>query len=86
MKKYFSNPNTAKSSSEYKKVAPAHSYGRAVPMAGSLEACLCADELTYSKKCCKGYLINQGIGQIQSPYPTYGGARAFSNGFNLGFS
>jgi hypothetical protein len=86
MKKYFSNPNTAKASSEYKKVAPAHSYGRAVPMAGSLEACLCADELTYSKKCCKGFLINQGIGQIQSPYPTYGGERAFSNGFNLGFS
>lgn len=30
-------------------------------------ACLCKDKNTYSRKCCEGYLINQGIGQIQSP-------------------
>lgn len=30
-------------------------------------ACLCKDTNTYSRKCCEGYLINQGIGQIQSP-------------------
>lgn len=28
-------------------------------------ACLCKDTNTYSRKCCEGYLINQGIGQIQ---------------------
>ena len=39
------------------------SYGRAVPRNG-LMACLCADKNTYSRKCCKGYLINQGIGNI----------------------
>jgi len=82
MKKYFSNQ-----SSKYVnegKPAPAHSFGRAVPKSGALEACLCADELTYSKKCCKTYLINQGIGQTISPYPYPG--RAFSEGFSDGFS
>lgn len=81
MKKYFSN-NTNKYASEFKKLS-LYSYGRAVPKTGGLEACLCADKLTYSKKCCKGYLINQGIGQTISPYPV---ARAFSNGFSNGFS
>jgi hypothetical protein len=47
-----------------------------------MEACLCADKLTYSRKCCKGYLINQGIGNTISPYPSGGG---FSNGFSNGF-
>jgi len=28
------------------------------------KACLCIDKDTYSKKCCKGYLMNQGIGII----------------------
>jgi len=27
--------------------------------------CLCKDGKTYSSKCCKGELINQGIGSIQ---------------------
>lgn len=45
-------------------------------------ACLCLDSNTYSRKCCDGYLINQGIGSIESPYPTLG---AFSNGFSNGF-
>ncbi len=40
-----------------------YSYGLAVPRNG-LMACLCADKNTYSRKCCKGYLINQGIGNI----------------------
>jgi hypothetical protein len=47
-----------------------------------MEGCLCADKNTYSKKCCKGYLINQGIGNTISPYPSGGG---FSNGFSDGF-
>ena len=30
---------------------------------GSRRACLCEDN-TYSVKCCKGNLVNQGIGNI----------------------
>lgn len=30
-------------------------------------ACLCKDKDTYSRKCCEGYLIQQGIGNIQAP-------------------
>lgn len=30
---------------------------------GSRRACLCPDG-TYSRKCCKGNMINQGIGNI----------------------
>ena len=81
MKRYFSN-NSNRYAHEAKKT-PLYSFGRAVPKSGGLEACLCADKLTYSKKCCKGYLINQGIGQTISPYPAY---RAFSSGFSNGFS
>jgi hypothetical protein len=36
--------------------------GRNTPR-GSRRACLCKDG-RYSRKCCKGYLQNQGIGQI----------------------
>jgi len=32
---------------------------------GSRRACLCANG-TYSRKCCKGNLINQGIGRISA--------------------
>ena len=51
-------------------------------------ACLCANG-TYSRKCCNGNMINQGIGRIYS-----GGKintvikrppRAFSEGFSNGF-
>lgn len=60
-----------------------YSFGQAVPRNG-LMACLCADKHTYSRKCCKGYLINQGIGNIygsgireeESPW-----SQAFSNAF-----
>ena len=57
--KYTRNGDT----NEIRVVMP-YSYGKAVPRGGSLEACLCKDRLTYSRKCCEGYLINQGIGQI----------------------
>lgn len=60
-----------------------YSYGLSVPRNG-LYACLCADRNTYSRKCCKGWLINQGIGPMQgtgvreeeSPWSS-----AFSNAF-----
>ena len=80
-KKYFSN-NVNKYATE-QTAAPKYSFGLAVPRSGALQACLCADELTYSKKCCKGYLINQGIGNIQSPYFVH--PSAFSSGFSDGF-
>ena len=45
-------------------------------------ACLCIESDTYDVKCCQGALMQQGIGQTQSPYPKLGG---FSNGFSDGF-
>jgi len=57
-----------------------YSYGLAVPRNG-LMACLCADKHTYSRKCCKGYLINQGIGDI------YGdGEQLLENPWSEGFN
>lgn len=61
-----------------------YSYGKAVPRGGSLEACLCKDRLTYSRKCCEGYLINQGIGNITGT-PTTPTVTAWSSGFSSGF-
>ena len=49
----------------------------------SRRGCLCLDRDAYDVSCCKGYLINQGIGQIQSPFRTKGGA--FDKGFDEGF-
>ena len=49
----------------------------------SRRACLCLDEDTYRVDCCKGHLIQQGIGNTQSPPVTLGG---FSNGFSGGFN
>lgn len=57
-----------------------YSYGLAVPR-GGLMACLCADKNTYSRKCCKGFLINQGIGNI---YGT--GLRPIDSPWGKGFS
>jgi len=55
-------------------------YGHAIARGGR-EAVLGTDG-TYSKKNYKGYLINQGIGNITgTPY-----TRAFSNGFSDAFS
>ena len=47
------------------------------------QACLCANSNTYSRKCCDGALIQQGIGSTQSPPVTLG---AFSSGFSSGFN
>lgn len=81
MKRYLSQRVSARTGP--KNVA-LHSYGKSSPREGSITACLCKNRLTYSKECCKGLLIEQGIGNIISPYPYPG--RAFSNGFSNGFS
>lgn len=52
--------------------------GQAVPRNGR-QGCLCLDTNTYSRECCKGLLINQGIGQTQSAPVTLG---SFSTAFS----
>jgi hypothetical protein len=49
----------------------------------SRRACLCLNSDTYDVSCCKGHLMEQGIGVIQSPFRTKGGA--FSDGYSDGF-
>lgn len=49
----------------------------------SRRACLCLDRDTYSVSCCKGALMQQGIGVIESPTRTGGGG--FSAGYSDGF-
>jgi hypothetical protein len=49
----------------------------------SRRACLCVEEDTYDVRCCKGALMSQGIGQIESAVRTGGGA--FSDGYSDGF-
>ena len=48
----------------------------------SRRACLCLDSDTYDVRCCKGALMNQGIGVIQGTLTERGG---FSNGYDDGF-
>lgn len=57
--------------------------GRAIPRVHGKRGCLCADSNTYSKECCKGALIGQGIGQTQVAGGQVRGA--FSSGFSNGF-
>jgi len=63
-KKVYISKYTRNGDTNEIRVVMLYSYGKAVPRGGSLEACICKDRLTYSRKCCEGYLINQGIGQI----------------------
>ena len=49
----------------------------------SRRGCLCLDSATYSRRCCGGALMQQGIGQTQSPSVVIG---AFSSGFSNGFN
>lgn len=50
----------------------------------SRRGCLCLDSNTYSRRCCGGALMQQGIGNIQSPSVALGGfSSGFSNGFNI---
>jgi hypothetical protein len=48
----------------------------------SRRGCICLDTDTYDVKCCKGALMNQGIGQIEIAFVAKGG---FSLGFSDGF-
>jgi len=49
----------------------------------SRRACLCPEANTYDRRCCDGYLIQQGIGSIQSPYDNNKGA--FTDGYDTGY-
>ena len=50
----------------------------------SRRACLCLNSNTYSRKCCNGALMEQGIGNIQSPYVLDGAMNAaFNDGFEV---
>lgn len=55
--------------------------GLAVPHSRR-QGCLCLETNNYSKECCDGLLINQGIGQTQSPRGYRG---AFSTAFSFDF-
>jgi hypothetical protein len=59
-------------------------WGLAVPRKGSKTACLCEDGQTYSRKCCRERLIQQGIGKTQGEaLPTYAFKRPdFSNAWS----
>lgn len=48
----------------------------------SRRGCLCKDTNTYSTACCEGFLINQGIGKVESTIISPG---QFSSGFSDGF-
>jgi len=50
----------------------------------SRRSCLCLHSNTYSRKCCNGALLEQGIGVIQSSQ-NYALRGAFSIGFSDGF-
>lgn len=82
-KSYISKATRTPNSGDIKITMP-YSYGKAVPRGGSLEACLCKDRLTYSRKCCEGYLINQGIGSITGYFPPY--VPQVGNPWSAGFS
>lgn len=55
--------------------------GLAVPRNGR-QGCLCLETNNYSRECCDGLLINQGIGQTQSPRGYRG---AYSTAFSFDF-
>jgi len=48
-------------------------------------SCLCLHSNTYSRKCCNGALLEQGIGVIQGTAVPLG-MGAFSDGFSDGFN
>jgi hypothetical protein len=47
-------------------------------------SCLCLHSNTYSRKCCNGALIEQGVGSITGNYD-YAARGAFNIGFSDGF-
>jgi hypothetical protein len=48
----------------------------------SRRACLCLDGRGYSRRCCNGALLEQGIGQTEVAYKAGSFSRAFSNDFD----
>jgi hypothetical protein len=58
--------------------------GLATGKPGSRRSCLCEDKETYSSKCCRGYLRNQGVGQTEALPPEVTAFRKpdFSNAFS----
>jgi len=54
-------------SSRRRKLKDPHDVGSYSSPKGGKRGCLCKDGKTYSSKCCKGELINQGIGSIEAP-------------------
>ena len=56
-------------------------YGLSVPFSNNNQGCLCLDGKTYTKKCCGGYLRNQGIGNGYSS----GAGCDFSAEFSVAF-
>ena len=53
----------------------------------SRRGCLCLHNNTYSRKCCNGALLEQGIGVIETPakFATRGAfGVGFSDGFDIG--
>jgi hypothetical protein len=86
-KRSYISKTSSKSYQDGIKLVMPYSYGKAVPRGGSLQACLCKDALTYSRKCCEGYLINQGIGSITGYFPPAPPALTspWSSGFSQAF-
>jgi hypothetical protein len=50
----------------------------------SRRACLCINTNTYSRKCCNGALIEQGIGNIDG-VANFNQKGAFNEGYDTGF-
>ena len=50
----------------------------------SRRACLCMHTNTYDRRCCNGYLIEQGIGVIQAP-ANFNQKGAFTEGYDKGY-
>lgn len=50
----------------------------------SRRACLCINTNTYSRKCCNGALIEQGIGNIDG-VANFNQKGAFDKGYDTGF-
>jgi len=50
----------------------------------SRQGCICLHSNTYDVKCCKGFLMNQGIGQTQGTSKNGAFSDGFDDGFNIG--
>jgi hypothetical protein len=73
--------NTPKDANQGIYIGP--TYGKSSPK-NARRGCLCRDGKTYSRDCCDGYLINQGIGQTEVTRGYRGAfSRAFSNAFDI---